>query len=285
MWPEAAASNEAAWESSDAWMKRKKLSVNVRDYHSLHWLLYAYLQQGRYEAAEELLMRMKKVMSESTYDNKLRPGYYENNWANMAAAFIVETNDGTSRVNCFRKGKAKPEQAGMNGSHGGMHDATVRTSVASQTLPIFVRGMASAFNGSAFELHSIGPVNKIEVEALRASMKKDHANAIELMKKATALEEQMGAPYGPPALVVNRMNCLVRFSCGPDSRRRLPSSFKSHCCASLTARSLLGVARAAAQMGDRAAATAGYLKFLQQWKQADEGLAELREARDYLKQK
>ena len=36
-------------------------------------------------------------------------------------------------------------------------------------------------------------------------------------------------------------------------------------------------------MGDRAAATAGYLKFLQQWKQADEGLAELREARDYLK--
>ena len=89
----------------------------------------------------------------------------------------------------------------MNGSHGGMHDATVRTSVASQTLPVFVRGMASAFNGSAFELHSIGPVNKIEVEAFRASMKKDHANAIELMKKATALEEQMGAPYGPPALV------------------------------------------------------------------------------------
>jgi len=27
MWPEAAASNETAWESSDAWMKRKKLSV------------------------------------------------------------------------------------------------------------------------------------------------------------------------------------------------------------------------------------------------------------------
>jgi hypothetical protein len=34
---------------------------------------------------------MKKTMSESTYDNKLRPGYYENNYANMAAAFVVET--------------------------------------------------------------------------------------------------------------------------------------------------------------------------------------------------
>ncbi|HVQ37008.1 MAG TPA: tetratricopeptide repeat protein, partial [Pyrinomonadaceae bacterium] len=42
MWPEAAASNEAAWESSDAWMKRKNLSPSVRDYHSLHWLLYVY---------------------------------------------------------------------------------------------------------------------------------------------------------------------------------------------------------------------------------------------------
>ena len=46
---EAAASNESAWESSDNWMKRKKLSLSVRDYHSLHWLLYAYLQQGRYK--------------------------------------------------------------------------------------------------------------------------------------------------------------------------------------------------------------------------------------------
>ena len=45
----------------------------MRDYHSLHWLLYVYLQQGRYNQAEQLLTLMKKVMSESTYDNKLRP--------------------------------------------------------------------------------------------------------------------------------------------------------------------------------------------------------------------
>ena len=87
MWPEAAASNESAWEASDAWMKRKHLSTNVRDYHSLHWLLYVYLQQGRYRKAEELLTLMKQVMSETTYDNKLRPGYYESNYGNMAAAF------------------------------------------------------------------------------------------------------------------------------------------------------------------------------------------------------
>src|SRR6267142_6630545 len=84
MWPEAAASNESSWEASDAWMKRKNLSTNVRDYHSLHWLLYIYLQQGRYNKAEQLLTLMRKVMSESSYDNKLRPGYYQTNYANRA---------------------------------------------------------------------------------------------------------------------------------------------------------------------------------------------------------
>src|SRR5687768_5663666 len=72
-------------------MKRKNLPASVRDYHSLHWLLYVYLQQGKYSKAEELLNLMKKTMSESTYENKLRPGYYENNYANMAAAFVIET--------------------------------------------------------------------------------------------------------------------------------------------------------------------------------------------------
>src|SRR5678815_3756134 len=120
MWPEAAASNEAAWESSDAWMKRKNLSLSVRDYHSLHWLMYAYLQQGRYRQAERLLTLMKKVMSESTYDNKLRPGYYENNYANMAAAFIVETERWNLATDLFPENKpaSTSEQATMSGSHG-----------------------------------------------------------------------------------------------------------------------------------------------------------------------
>ena len=54
MWPEAAASNQSAWEASDTWMRRKKLSPSVRDYHSLHWLLYAYLQQGDIAKARAL---------------------------------------------------------------------------------------------------------------------------------------------------------------------------------------------------------------------------------------
>ena len=49
------------------------------------------------------------------------------------------------------------------------------------------------------------------------------------------------------------------------------------------ARSLLGAARAAAQTGDQAGAAATYAKLLEQWSQADQELAELREARDFVK--
>ncbi|HEU4507084.1 MAG TPA: hypothetical protein VFR78_02510, partial [Pyrinomonadaceae bacterium] len=227
MWPEAAASNESAWQSSDAWMKRKNLPLSVRDYHSLHWLQYVYLQQGRYNQAEQLLSLMKKVMSESTYDNKLRPGYYENNYANMAAAFVVETERWNLATELFPERQAKPatlEQSAVSGGHGGHGPApagnaaaTVRMSSVSLTLPFFVRGLAAAVAGSGAidqsvaGLQAVGGgapgrasnlmIRQLEIEALNASMKKDHAKAIELMKKATALEEETSAPYGPPHLI------------------------------------------------------------------------------------
>jgi tetratricopeptide (TPR) repeat protein len=282
MWPEAAASNEAAWESSDAWMKRKKLSLNVRDYHSLHWLLYVYLQQGRYKKAEELLTLMKKVMSESTYDNKLRPGYFENNWANMAAAFIVETERWNLAGELFPDNKPNTEQTGTNGSHGS-HDATVRMSGAGRNLPIFVRGLASAVNGSAGDVNSIGAVNKLEVEALNASLKKDHAAAIDLMKKATALEEQMGAPYGPPTLVKPSHEMFGEILLRAGQPKEAAEKFQIALLRQPNrARSLLGLARASAQSGDRAAAIAAYTKLLDQWKEADADLAALSEARAYV---
>ncbi|MFN2499821.1 MAG: hypothetical protein ABR557_12110 [Pyrinomonadaceae bacterium] len=151
MWPEAAASNESAWESSDAWMKRKHLSTSVRDYHSLHWLLYVYLQQGRYLKAEELLTLMKKTMSESTYENKLRPGYYENNYANMAAAFVVETERWQLATKFFPAssidGASAPGPAAMSGHSG--HGAPQTSSSSSSTAvssdgPVTVRTSTGA---------------------------------------------------------------------------------------------------------------------------------------------
>ena len=307
MWPEAAASNEAAWESSDAWMKRKNLSLNVRDYHSLHWLLYAYLQQGRYNDAEKLLNLMKKVMSESTYDNKLRPGYYENNYANMAAAFVIETERWNLAPELFPENKtaSASEQATMSGSHGSHNPsptggamATLRTSSASVILPFFTRGLAVAATGSAAEQSiaalqaarasrstASGEILELEIAALSASMKKDHAKAIELMIKATALEEAMTAPYGPPGLIKPSHELYGEILLRAGKPAEAAQQFKVALLRQPNrARSLLGAARAAAQTGNQSGALTAYTALMDQWKQADPNLVELREARDYLKQ-
>lgn len=289
MWPEAAASNEAAWESSDSWMKRKKLSLSVRDYHSLHWLLYAYLQQGRYSKAEELLKLMKQVMSESTYDNKLRPDYYENNYANMAAAFVVETERWDLANELFpassQSQSSSEAQDAAHGTHGSSQVTnTVRYSSASRTLPPFIRALSASIRGSNNAETGLSGVRELEVAAVKASMSKDYAKATELMQEATAMEEETGAPSGPPSLIKPTHELFGEILLRAGKPAEAAAQFHTALLRQPNrARSLLGLARAAAQSGDQTTATATYAKFLEQWKQADDGLAELREARDYLK--
>ena len=305
MWPEAAASNQSAWDASDAWMKRKNLPLSVRDYHSLHWLLYAYLQQGRYNQAEQLLNLMKKVMSESTYDNKLRPGYYENNYANMAASFIVETERWNLAATLFPEGKPAVATESAGGMHGGHNpgaassSATVRTSAASAILPHFVRGLAAAIGGAAGSEQSVsalqglrvsrGNVNseilELEIAASNASLKKDHSQAIALMTKATLLEESLTPPYGPPGLIKPSHELFGEILLRAGKPAEAAEQFKVALLRQPNrARSLLGAARAAAQTGNQSGALTAYTTLLDQWKQADDSLAELREAREFLKQ-
>ena len=321
MWPEAAASNEAAWESSDAWMKRKHLSPNLRDYHSLHWLLYIYLQQGRYRKAEDLLTLMKQTMSESTSNNKLRPGYYENNYANMAAAFVVETERWELATKFFPASTSDrptaPESAAMSG-HCGPNapqtssspsatavstdgPMTVRASNRSQTLPQFVRGLAGAVRGSAEAEKSLMAlqampagdsraagmlkVRELEIMALAAAMKQDFDRSITSMKQATSLEELMGPPSGPPGLIKPSHELYGEILLRAGRPREAAEQFRIALLRQPNrARSLLGAARAAAKSGDIAGAKSVYAKLLEQWQQADKGLPELREAREYTQQ-
>ena len=48
------ASDEASWSASVAWVKRTGRTQDQRDFRSLSWLHYEYLQQGRVHEAREL---------------------------------------------------------------------------------------------------------------------------------------------------------------------------------------------------------------------------------------
>ncbi len=292
MWPEAAASNESAWEVSDAWMKRKNLSPNVRDYHSLHWLLYVYLQQGRYRKAEELLSLMKQTMTDTTYDNKLRPGYYQNNYASMAAAFVVETERWEAANTLFAANDSNLAKGEAMGSHShGMSttgtDATLRTSDRGQRLPMLILGLAAARKGTitSSQMQESSDIGEIEVAAVAASVKTDHDSAIKLMTKAVELEDKLGPPSGPPGLIKPPHELFAELLLRAGKPAEAAEQFRLSLLRQPNrARSLIGAARAAAKSGDRAAASSLYQKFLAQWQQADADLPELKEAKDYLKQ-
>ena len=99
-------------------------------------------------------------------------------------------------------------------------------------------------------------IRELEIAALSASMKKDHAKAIELMKKATALEEQTSAPYGPPSLIKPTHELFGEILLRAGKPAEAAEQFKIALLRQPNrARSLLGAARAAAQSGNQAAAT------------------------------
>jgi tetratricopeptide (TPR) repeat protein len=60
MWDEAIAANIASIAVADERIKRKGLTAADRNYHSLTWLEYAYLQEGRVDEARQLLAGIER---------------------------------------------------------------------------------------------------------------------------------------------------------------------------------------------------------------------------------
>src|SRR5207249_7057614 len=57
LWDEAVASDKSAFAASVEYVKRNGLTSSQLDFHSLSWLHYEYLQQGRFAQARELMRR------------------------------------------------------------------------------------------------------------------------------------------------------------------------------------------------------------------------------------
>ncbi|NJN28032.1 MAG: hypothetical protein HC819_19705 [Cyclobacteriaceae bacterium] len=84
-WEKTRTSNEAAWKAAEAWVKKNKKSLEDRDYHSLWWLHYGYLQQGKYKLALEQLANMNR---DARYSKSERMRFH---LAMMRGHFLVES--------------------------------------------------------------------------------------------------------------------------------------------------------------------------------------------------
>ena len=138
--------------------------------------------------------------------------------------------------------------------------------------------------GDAYAAKS-AEIMELEISAASAAAKSNYTEAIDMMKRATAIEEEMSPPSGPPGLIKPSHELFGEILLSANRPKEAAQQFEKALLRQPNrARALLGAARAAAGAGDTKAALEAYSKVVKQWNQADANLPERREAQDYLKQ-
>jgi tetratricopeptide (TPR) repeat protein len=307
MWSEAAASNEDAWAASNKWVKQNNLPVSQRDYHSLHWLLYSYLQQGRYQEAEERLALMDKSLAKFPEDNARNLMYDVYTRASMAAAFVVETERWDTAENLF----SPPLETARDSRTSSGSNPYQAFAVLAHAPAIFANGLAAANTGApdaetsitklrtmheqlakqqmpvaaVADLVPVLEIQQLEIAAALRAANGDFDEAAKTMEKAIAKAEEAPPPSGPPLSIKPTHELfgeiLLRTNRPKEAADQFAKSLFRH---PSRARSLLGAARAAAQSGATHDAAKFYRQFEKQWQQTDTQTRELHESRAYLKQ-
>ena len=94
-------------------------------------------------------------------------------------------------------------------------------------------------------------IKELEVSAAIAASKQNFTEAIELMKRATTLEEEMSPPSGPPSLIKPSHELFGEILLSANRPKEAAEQFGIALLRQPNrARSLLGAARAAAKSGD-----------------------------------
>jgi tetratricopeptide (TPR) repeat protein len=305
MWPEAAASNEASWTAAEQWVQHQHLPISQHNYHSLHWLLYIALQQGRYEKADALLTLMRQSLVEFPKNNQRMLGFGAYTHATMAAAFVVETERWDAAETLL---PAFPAPAGDAEAHTDLHPSRAFAALA-RSPAIFARGLAAAMRGSpevqqsmaalrairtqhpgavggfAVSMDTVLEIQELEIAAAASAVQGHLDDAIATMQQAIRLEESMPPPPGPPLVLKPAHELfgeiLLRADRPAEAAQQFATALYRH---PNRARTLLGAARAAARRQDRTRAVSAYTQLLQQWQQGDRQLPVFQEAQKYLQQ-
>jgi tetratricopeptide (TPR) repeat protein len=197
MWDDVIASNIVAYKAADDLATAKGLPRGREDFHTLSWLQYAYLQEGKFAEAQKAVDTAKAVADKDTAAN-VRDGY-----AAMKARQVIESEhwEKLALPNGAVKDGGAPGYdgsaayvfaAGFSAAHLG--DAET----AKRALDILTTMQKQAESGSnAYRGKPIAVMAK-EVASGIAHSQNNTAEAERLLKEATAIEATLDAPSGPP---------------------------------------------------------------------------------------
>ncbi|MGH7586545.1 MAG: tetratricopeptide repeat protein [Gemmatimonadales bacterium] len=298
-WEESAATNENAWSTSEADIQRAGEGGEYRDFHSLNYLQYAYLQQGRFRDALKVTdiirqqyeslpnkttapdspdLEARHVRGRTIYalPDRVAYGYFD-----MLARYIVEAGAwqevaGLPLVAPSRDFVAMQAQvAGMVAAKAG---DTARAKSAAET----ITGLAATADRHPFAQQVIR-IQAAEARAVAAQAAGDTAGAIRGMQEAMAIEDSISAPSQPPYPIIPAHELygtmLLAMGKPAEARKQFEETLRR---TPGRPKAVFGIASAAEATGDPKAAAERYAEFLRIWKRADADRPELVVARRFL---
>jgi len=198
MWDDVIASNIVAYKAAVDLADKKGLPRGREDFHTLSWLQYAYLQEGKFDEAQKCVDEAKVVADKNMDNARIRDGY-----AGMKARQVVETEKWEKLA--LSSGPVKDGGApGYDGSAAYVFAAGASAvnlgdmATANLALEKLKAMRVQAETGSnAYRARPFSVMEK-EVAALIAFKQNDAAAAEKLIKEATEIETALDAPSGPP---------------------------------------------------------------------------------------
>jgi len=294
-WEESAAANENAWRTSEDDVKRAGESGEYRDFHSLNYLQYAYLQLGRYRDAKRVTdmikaeyealpnkktaldtpeLQARHVRGRTIYalPDRVAYGYFD-----MLARYIVETGTWQEVPKIPLVAPSRDFVAMKLQLQAIAADAAGAKAAANQIVAL------SNEPGQHPFVKQIITMQAKEAEAIAARASGDIQGAMAMMNEAVAVEDSIYALSQPPypIIPVHELygTMLLEVKRPAEAMKHFTETLKR---TPGRPKAIYGIARAAESLGDRQTAMKRYTEFLELWKQADKDRPEIAKARAFI---
>ena len=265
-WHDAVSSDEAAFAASDALIRLRGLPLASRSYHSLSWLEYGYLQEGRYGKARETLDIITPVAAQSG------DGRVITILASMKARYVLDTRQWT-------------EYRGVSVSRNldelfviGVANAYMNQLRNAEIVRAQLAGLVSAERYA--NERSIVSILERNLAAIVAVQQGRSAEGLAALDQAIAIERDLPPPMGLPRPLVSPSELKGELLLAQGRDTEAEAAFRE----SLERQpkrsaSLLGLARALDGQGAREEAREIARQLLDNWRDADAGVPGLEQAR------
>ena len=261
-WDDVVSSNERAWAASRAWVKARGVPNTELSFHSLWWLQYGYLQQGRFADARGLIDTVHSVLAgidwatSEAIDARYAPEQFRFSYARESGDWPVYGG----RAPAWAPANAKLTSDRATGLR---NQEIYRIAIVAALL-----GDTARAKGVVDSLPERSVIGRGQVGALLAKARGDTANWIGGLE-AAAKADEMVAHFGPPSVYPPHEllgDALLAVGRAKDAVAAYTKGLELMPNRSL---GLLGLARAQRAAGDDAAAVRTTARLRENWRRAD----------------